>query len=111
MAPGRVRTVVSHVRPDAGVSPLSSAEGLRALATDELIDDAVSAFAPGSVDVLGYASTSTAYALGFEAEARLGRRAGRRWGVPVCSTSISAVAALRSFGVERVALVHPPWFG
>jgi maleate isomerase len=111
MAPDRVRTVVSHVRPDAGVSPPGSADALRALATDEVIDDAVSAFAPGSVDVLGYASTSTGYALGHEAEARLVQRACRRWDVPVCSTSMSAVAALRSFGVERVALVHPPWFG
>jgi maleate isomerase len=76
-----------------------------------VIDQAASAFRPGSVDALGYASTSCAYALGGEAESRLVRDLRQRWGVPACSTGLAAVAALRSLGVGRVALVHPPWFG
>jgi len=116
MAPDHVRTVVSRIRvggsnPDPGASPPGSADGLRALARHEAIDEAVSDFAPGSVDVLGYASTSTAYALGYDAEPRLVERVSGQWDVPVCSTSMSAVGALRSFHIDRVALVHPPWFG
>jgi maleate isomerase len=116
MAPDHVRAAVSRIRPggpdrDPGVSPPGSAEGLRALATHEAIDEALSAFAPGSVDVLGYASTSSAYALGYDTESRLVERVSERWAVPVCSTSMAAVMALRSFHVDRVALVHPPWFG
>jgi len=63
------------------------------------------------VDVLGYASTSTAYALGYDADPRLVERVSGQWDVPVCSTSMSAVGAWRSFHIDRVALVHPPWFG
>lgn len=101
MAPDRVSTVVSRV-PVAG----TSADALRAAARD-----ALSAPVPGPVDVLTYASSSTAYALGPDAESRLVERLAERWAVPACSTSASAVEALRSLRVERVALVHPPWFG
>jgi maleate isomerase len=116
MAPSHVRTTISRIRAagsnrDAAAPPPGTADDLRALATHEAIDEAVAAFAPGSVDIIGYASTGTAYALGYKAEARLVERVSKRWAVPVCSTSMSAVEALRSFGTHRVALVHPPWFG
>jgi hypothetical protein len=64
MAPAQVRTTVSRIRVADDQMPPGSADGLRALATDEAIDAAVAAFAPGAVDVLGYASTSTGYAIG-----------------------------------------------
>jgi len=38
-------------------------------------------------------------------------RLADRWDVPVCSTPASAVDALRRLGAERLAIVHPPWFG
>jgi maleate isomerase len=37
-------------------------------------------------------------------------RLSRRIGVPVSASCASAVRALHVLGVERVALVHPPWF-
>ena len=111
MAPTRVRTAVSRIRAAGAQAPPGSADGLRALATPEAVDEAVAAFPPGSVDVLGYASTSTGYAIGHDAESRLVERLSERWAVPVCSSSMSAVEALRSLRVDRVALVHPPWFG
>jgi maleate isomerase len=61
--------------------------------------------------VIGYASTSTGYAIGFDAEAAMVERLSQRWSLPVAGTSLSAGAALQALHVQRVALVHPPWFG
>jgi maleate cis-trans isomerase len=70
----------------------------------------ITRLAPGSVDVVGYASTSTGYAIGFDAETAMLERLAQRCAVLVVSGSVSAVNALRVLGVTRVALVHPPWF-
>ena len=73
-------------------------------------DGAADLFALGAVDAIGYASTSSAYAMGFEAEVAMVSRVSRRVGVPVAATCASCVQALRVLGVGRVELVHPPWF-
>ena len=62
------------------------------------------------VDVIGYASTSTGYAIGFDAETAMVERLSERWNLPAVGSSLSAVAALKSFAVERIAVVHPAWF-
>jgi maleate isomerase len=115
MAPGQVVIRVSRVvATGATVStagpPPTSPSGLRALTAPSALDTAAAAFAPGSVDAIGYASTSAGYAIGFDAEAALVERLSRRWGLPVASASASAVAALHALHVRRVAVVHPPWF-
>ena len=115
MAPGRVVIRVSRI-PAAGPdttspgTPPTSPSGLRALTAPSALDEATAAFPSGSVDVIGYASTSTGYAIGFDAEADMLQRLSQRWGLPVAGTSLSAVAALQALRVRRVALVHPPWF-
>ena len=115
MAPRHVRTVVSRIRPPVSSisghgEPPTSPDGLRALATPAAINEAASAL-PGYVEVLAVASTSSGYAIGYDAESALLERLRERWGVPVCGTSPSAVSALRSHRVQRISLVHPPWFG
>jgi maleate isomerase len=114
MAHGRVATLVSRVvAPGTDGSgqgePPISPSGLRLLTDPSALDEAVAAFG-GSVDAIGYASTSTGYAIGFDAEAAMLGRLSQRWGLPVAGTSLSASAALRDLHVQRVALVHPPWF-
>lgn len=115
MAPGQVVTRVSRI-PAAGTdvtapgTPPTSPAGLRALTAPSALDKAAAAFACGSVDVIGYASTSTGYAIGFDAEAVMLKRLSQRCGLPVAGTSLSAGAALQALHVRRVALVHPPWF-
>jgi maleate isomerase len=104
MAPEHVRTEVSRTGP-----PISSADGLRALAMPSVLNEAVPAV--GSVDVLAFASTSSGYAIGYDAEVALVKGLRERWAVPAASTSLSAVSALRSHQIERISLVHPPWFG
>jgi maleate isomerase len=114
MAPGRVVSCVARVPSDgaSAVGPGSSwtsSLGLRALTAPELIDPAAELLGR-SIDVIGYASTSSAFAIGFDAEVALVSRLSRRLGIPVLATCASAVLALRVLGVERVALVDPPWF-
>jgi maleate isomerase len=108
MAPGRVVTCIGRVLLGDGANP-GSADGLRALAGEPL-DEAAAMFERGSVAVIAYASTTTAYALGYEAERALVARLSLRLGVPVVAAGASAVLALHVLDVDRVALVHPPWF-
>jgi maleate isomerase len=115
MAPGQVVTRVSRIlAPGTDVGkpglPPTSPSGLRALTVPAALDTAAAALVPGSLDVIGYASTSTGYVIGFDAESSLVDRLTQRWSLPVTATSLAAVAALRSVDVQRVALVHPPWF-
>jgi maleate isomerase len=94
-----------------GGDPPATPNDLRAFATPKALDEAASALRPGSFHVLAWASTSSAYVIGHDAESALVERLRARWAVPVCATSGSAVSALRSHGIERISLVHPPWFG
>jgi maleate isomerase len=82
----------------------------RITATPSAIDDAAQALASDGVDAIGYASTSSAYEIGFDDEEALVARVSQQTGLPVASASSSAVLALRRLDVDRVALVHPPWF-
>jgi maleate isomerase len=107
MTGGRVEVVLARVRPDG--PPPSSPDALRAAAEPAILEAAVAPFR-GAVDAVAYASTSTSYVLGHEAEVALTERLARSCGVPVVSSGSAAVAALRAYGCRRVALVHPPWF-
>jgi maleate isomerase len=110
MAPSRIVTCVVRVPADDVRADPTTLSGLRALATSPALDQAAATFGQSSLDVLGYASTSSAYAIGFDTEEELASTLSRRLGIPVAATCASAVLALRVLGVERVALVHPPWF-
>lgn len=105
MAPAQLTTLLVRVSADPPTTP----SPLRAL-TGSALDRAAAVFANEPVDEVGYASTSTAYALGFEAEVGMVSRLSGLIGVPVTSTSASAVRALRVLDVEHVALIEPPWF-
>lgn len=106
MAPGQIVTCVARVSIRTGQP---TAFELRTL-TAAPLDEAAATLEGGSVDVTAYASTTSAYAIGFDAEARLVSRLSTRLGTPAASTCASAVLALSALSVERVALVHPPWF-
>ena len=95
MAPGRVVTHVARL-------------SARAAGAD--LDEAADLIGPAGVDVIGYASTSSAYAIGFEAEVAFVSSLSRRVDLPAAATCASCVQALRVLAVARVALVHPPWF-
>jgi len=112
MAPGRLVTAVTRVsnakaRASVTTGPPTTVAA-RALMASPLLDDA--AEATGSVDVIGYASTSSAYAIGFDGEVAMASRLAQRTGIPVAVTCASAVTALRALDVDRIALISPPWF-
>lgn len=116
MTPAHVRTEMVRLRLPAsssadGGGPPTSPSGLRALATPAVLDAAAAALIPSSVDVLVLASTSSGYAMGSDAESALLERLRERWDLPAYAPAQSAVAALRFHQVERLSLVHPPWFG
>ncbi|MFL6077080.1 MAG: maleate cis-trans isomerase [Mycobacteriales bacterium] len=116
MAPGRLVTRVVRVAAAAGAADAAGGPpppgAARQLTGPPLLDEAAADLAAGAdaVQAIGFASTSTGYAIGFDGESALVGRLSRRARVPVTGTGPAAVAALRVLGVERVALVHPPWF-
>lgn len=115
MAPGEISVHVVRVPVDvAGVDPAwappASPADLRALTAPHVLDAAVELLMAESIDAIGYASTSSAYAIGFDKEGAMLARLSRRTGVPVVGTCAAVVRALRLLNAQRMALVHPPWF-
>jgi maleate isomerase len=111
MAPGRLVTCVVRVSNEGpGRSPPTTPQGLRALTLPPVLDDAAKILARGSLDVVGYSSTTSAYAIGFDAEAVMVSRLSALLSVPVAAACASAVRALQVLGMERVALIGAPWF-
>jgi maleate isomerase len=95
---------------EAPGTPPTTPAALREIASPTALNQAAEVLGHGQVDAIGYASTSSGYATGFDAETSMLRHLSREWDVPVAGTSSSAVDALRAFGVQNLALVHPPWF-
>src|SRR5262245_27149796 len=86
MASGPVTTQVARVSVagdgDTDRPPVAPSE-LSAAAAPDVLAKAAAGFTPGSIDVIGYASTTSAYAIGGDAESdRAGSR--RRVGLPTC---------------------------
>ena len=114
MVGGHVTCSVSRIsvtHRTEGAEPPTSPDGLRAHADPVLVESAAAELVPQTLDAIAYASTSTAYVIGPTAERELIGRLRQRWGIPVCSTPASVVDGLRHLGAERLAVVHPPWFG
>jgi maleate isomerase len=80
------------------------------LTAASVLDEAVERVVAQPIDAIAYASTSSAYAIGFDDEVAMLARVSRRTGIPVVGTCTSAVRALRLLDARRIALMHPPWF-
>jgi maleate isomerase len=102
--------LVTRVARIVGTDLPTTAPVLRALTRPAVLDRAADALVKDSIDALAYASTTSAYAIGFDAETAMLARLASRLALPVASTCESAVLALREFGVERLALIGAPWF-
>jgi maleate isomerase len=113
MAPRQVVVSRARVSFDAGAfgaetSPTTPA-ALRSSTTSQYLVDALHTFHE-PVDAIGYASTTAAYVIGFEAETAMALRLSALARVPVVATCASGVNALRFLQVEHVALIGAPWF-
>jgi maleate isomerase len=83
---------------------------LRASTALPAIDRAAVIFTGSTLDAVAHASTTSGYVIGHREEAAVVERLSQRFGVPAVASGAAAVAALRTHGVERVQVVHPPWF-
>ena len=101
---------VHVVRVGAGIDPPTKPPALRALTAAAVLDEAATTLPADSIDAVAYASTTSAYAIGFEAETALVSRLEARLEVPAVATCSSAVRALRILDIGRVALIGAPWF-
>jgi maleate isomerase len=113
MAPGYLSTRVVRLMSDpstASDDPPITPAVLRTLTVPAVVDAAAATLAADSVDAACYASTTSAYVIGFDAEQRMISRLRNRLAVPVVATCASAVTALHTLDVRRVALVGAPWF-
>jgi maleate cis-trans isomerase len=64
-------------------------------------------FANAPVDVIAAACTGASYLIGAEQEARIVAQVEARRGVPFLTAALASVAALRSLGAQRIALLTP----
>lgn len=91
MAPGQIMIRIARVPAKVtgavpAAEPPTTPPGLRPLTTPQVLDDVVEALMAESIDVIGYASTSLAYVLGFDEEVAMLARLSRRTQVPVVGT-------------------------
>jgi maleate isomerase len=111
MAPDiTIRVVRIRGKIEGAEEPPTSPVGLRALTAAPVLDEAVELAVAEPIDAIAYASTTSAYAIGFEDEVAMLARLSRRAGIPVVGTCASAVRVLRLLDARRIALMHPPWF-
>jgi maleate isomerase len=74
-------------------------------------DDATTLLAALPMQAIVFAFTTTSYILGQRGEQALkARLESRSNGIPVVLPCPAAVAAFRTLGVRRIAVIHPPWF-
>ena len=111
MGSGRIAPRVAHVagRTGGANDPTSSSD-LRIRTTPACLEPAAEKLRADPIDMIGYASTTSAYVIGFDAELAMVSRLAESTALPVAATCASAVQALRRLDVERVALVGAPWF-
>ena len=116
MTSGRVATLVFRTGSPPGPSPAPSRTeppahaALRASTELAAIDRAAFSFRGRTLTAVAHASTTSGYVIGHRDEAATAERLSQRFGVPAVTSCAAVVAVLRTHGVGRVQLVHPPWF-
>lgn len=83
----------------------------RSFADPPHVDTAVELLAALTPSAIISAWTSSSYFLGLEGDEALRLRLeARAPGIPIILAAVAAAEALRALNVNRMALVHPPWF-
>jgi maleate isomerase len=97
-------------RSSDGSIPMVGDALMRAYLEPPRLDDAAALMASALVHVVALCFTNTSYLGTIEDDRRLVERLERRTnGIPVITTCLSAVIALRALGAKRLAIVNPPW--
>jgi maleate isomerase len=111
MTRGRVITHVSRTGPPPSRVPSPAHADLLASTEPAALEHAAVSFRGRTLAAVVHASTTTGYVVGHREEAALVDRLSQRFLLPAVASCASVAAALRTHEVERVQLVHPPWFG
>jgi maleate isomerase len=97
-------------RSSDGSIPMVGDALMRAYLEPPRLDDAAELMASAPVHVVALCFTNTSYLGPVEDDRRLVERLERRTkGIPVITTRLSAVTALRALGARRLAIANPPW--
>jgi maleate isomerase len=96
--------------PEASPATPPAHTELRGSSEPDALDRAAVSFRGTTLAAVAHASTTTGYVIGYRDEAALVERLSRRFDLPAVASCAAAAAGLRTHGIERVQLVHPPWF-
>lgn len=105
------RVPLAVMAPGGTMDPTVALQPVRAFADPPQVDAAAELLAAAPLHAIAFAFTSSSYVRGAADDAALRARLEQRTrGIPVIITCAAAVLALRTLGVQRLALVDPPWF-
>lgn len=91
--------------------PLLGLDAVRAFADPPYVDDAVTMLAAAPLNSIAYGFTSSSYLIGPDGDLELKNRLqDKTGGVPVVIPCQSVVEAMHILGLEKLALINPPWF-
>jgi maleate isomerase len=110
LAPGKIVTELVHVDGAGGAGEATAATDLAARTAAPFLDRAANTLPADTVEGVGYASTTSGYVIGYDAEMAMLARVSELTGRPASATCPAAVQALRTLGVHRLALIGAPWF-
>jgi maleate isomerase len=105
------RVPFAAMLPGGDMNPTIALQAVAAFAEPPGVDAAIALLAACPLQVIGFGFTSSAYVSGRDGEAQMcSRLADQARGIPVVTTCIAMVDAVRSLGCQRISLVSPPWF-
>ena len=105
------RVDFSPMHPGGLIDEKIGHDPVRDFAAAHSLDPVVEGLANSPLDVIALAFTSSSFKLGLDGEqALVDRLSAITHGIPVLTTGIAAIAAMRTLAASRVAVMAPSWF-
>lgn len=105
------RVPLGMIDPDGRIIPTIGPDVAKAFSEPPAVDQAVDLLAPLELNSIVYCFTSSSYILGSQKDSLLKARLEERSnGIPIVIQTSAIVSALRALSVQRISLMHPPWF-
>lgn len=105
------RVPLAVMRAGGAMDPTIALEPVGAFADPPAIDEGAALLAAAPLHAIGVGFTGSSYVRGAGDDAVLRARLEERTGgIPVSLTAEAATLAVRALGVDRLALIDPPWY-
>ncbi|MDJ0955932.1 MAG: hypothetical protein QNI91_03685 [Arenicellales bacterium] len=105
------RVPLGMIGADGKIVPTIGPEVAKAFSEPPAVDQAVDLLAPLELNSVVYCFTSSSYILGSRNDSVLKARLEERSnGIPVVIQTSAIVSALRALSIQRISLMHPPWY-